>query len=93
MGSGGRIFESYVIPSGDYSKYIKYGKKELVFALNDERFLNLKNCNNKFKKHFGFTLEFTKVPISENPFVYNYQHKVIIHNKQKLMLFRIKYGL
>ena len=91
---GGRKFESYIISNAEDSKYVSSGKKELAFLLNDERFLNYRDCNNKFKKHLGFTLEFIKVPSDKNPNInYEYQHRIIVHDKKKLMLFRIKYGL
>jgi hypothetical protein len=91
---GGRTFESYTISSLEDTKYVKNGRKELAFILDDERFLHTRDCSNKFKKHLGFTLEFIKVPSDKNPNInYEYQHRVIVHDKQKLMLFRIKYGL
>lgn len=93
-----KTLERYFISVTEYSKYIKYGKEELAFLLNDERFLSLKNCNHKFKKHLGFILELIKVPAPVLPkelhlFDLVYKNTVVIYDKQKLMLFKIKYGI
>jgi hypothetical protein len=85
----GRIFETYDITPLEYSRYLTDGKKELAFILNEERFLMYRNCNNKFKKHLGFTLEFVKF----KPENIELKYKVVIFDKTKLMLFKIKYGL
>jgi len=87
---GGRIFESYTITNLEELKYLKYGRQELSFILNDDRFLACRSISNKFKKHLGFTAEHIRVPREES---YCYEHRIVIHNKKKLMLFRIKYGL
>ena len=85
----GRIFETYDITPLEYSRYLNDGKKELAFILNEERFLMYRNCNNKFIKHLGFTLEFVKF----KPENIELKYKVVIFDKTKLMLFKIKYGL
>jgi hypothetical protein len=84
--------ETYDITNSEDHRYLRCGKQELAFILNDERFLTHRDCSNKFKKHLGFTLEFVKVPNPESGH-YTYQHRVVIHDKQKLMLFKVKYGL
>lgn len=86
----GRTFESYSITNLEDLKYIKYAKKELAFILNDDRFLTYRNIGNKLKKHLGFTTAQIRVPKGES---YCYEHRIVVHDKQKLMLFRIKYGL
>jgi len=87
----GRIFETYDITPKEESCYSKNGRKELAFLLNEERFLTYRNCNNKFKKHLGFTLEFVKYYDKEK--CKQYKFRVVIFDKTKLMLFKIKYGL
>lgn len=86
-----KIREKYEITYREKARYVDFGKTELSFLLNDTRFHRLIDCNNKFKKHLGFTLETLRLP-SEN-LIPTYRVHVMIHDKKKLMLFRIKYGL
>ena len=87
----GRVFEYYFVPFKIGSKYYECGKKELAFLLNDERFLKIKQFQNKFIKHLGFALQFVKDKDKDGFHLFKY--KIVIYDKSKLMLFRIKYGL
>jgi len=83
--------EYYIVQWGILQTYIKKGVVELAFKLEDDRFLQLKNCNNKFKKHLGFTHSSIRMPDTDRIALYEY--RIYIHDPKKLMLFRIKYGL
>ena len=84
--------EYYIVQWEILSKYIKNGRVELAFKLEDDRFLRLQNCNNKFKKHLGFTHSSIRMTPSADRIV-RYESRIYIHDAEKLMLFRIKYGL
>ena len=83
--------ESYEVDWVVLQKYIRFGRQELAFKLKDDRFLQLKNCNNKFVKHLGFTHSSIRMPDTDR--IALYQCRIYIHDPKKLMLFRIKYGL
>ena len=84
--------EYHVLRWTQMSNYINYGKRELAFLLNDERFLIYRNPNNKFKKHLGFTVGWHKIH-NEITKKHSYESRLTIFDHKKLMLFKIKYGL
>lgn len=82
----------YIISWVNSLSYTRNGKKELALKFEDDRFLQLRNCNNKFKKHLGFTVGNHKIVDSKGVLT-DYECRITIYDKSKLMLFRIKYGL
>jgi hypothetical protein len=79
--------EFFFISWQTLTKYIKFGREELVFKFKDDRFFSVRNCNPYFKKHIGFSYSRQK-----NEYGSDYL-KIEIHNKAKFSFFKLKYGL
>lgn len=84
----------YYVVSGDFHmRYIRRAEEDLI------RSCNIKNFSNKTKKHFGFVCVFRKVATGRTHPNYpyypecTYEHRIEIHNFQKLFSFRLKHGL
>lgn len=94
--------EYYVVPWSEYHRYNDFGRTELSVIYkaipdkDDDRSMSLKqyskSVQNKFKKHLGFTCGSYKKESDDSKLV-SYEYRIVIFNKKKLMLFRIKYGI
>ena len=75
----------YVVEGDLHNKYAKSAEVDLCMRWNSN------NISNKTKKHFGFILtsKLVKIGISK----LKYEHRIEIHNMQKLFAFRLKHGL
>ena len=70
-----------------YLKYVRLAEKDLGLSWSTN------NIQNKTKKHFGFVAYCKRIPSEKKSKLVRWQHRIEIHDIQKLFTFRLKHGL